>query len=156
MADYRTRREKLEAMANQTDSPHEAAVAREKLQKMGADTKPPPNKKTAPPRGSTSYEYMNVDDLLRRYRDLRQARYGFNGQYYGAFYQQPADMLQYMFMGGPWHGETRTVRKTDQTVNAPVYERTGGGAEPLGVNMRSGTYLKRVTADGKEFFEWAG
>lgn len=39
MADHRTKRQKLEAMANQSASPAEAAIARMKLAKM--DGKPP-------------------------------------------------------------------------------------------------------------------
>lgn len=42
MPDNRTKRQKLEAMAAQTSSPHEAAIAREKLAKMGPDPEPQP------------------------------------------------------------------------------------------------------------------
>lgn len=35
MPDYRTKRQKLEAMANQAESPHEAEVAKKKLAAMG-------------------------------------------------------------------------------------------------------------------------
>jgi hypothetical protein len=42
MADTRTRIEKLQAMAADDSSPHEAAIARERLATLGAPASPPP------------------------------------------------------------------------------------------------------------------
>lgn len=42
MADTRSRIEKLRAMAADDSSPHEAAIARERLAALGAPVKPPP------------------------------------------------------------------------------------------------------------------
>lgn len=40
--DRRTKKEKLEAMARQSVSPHEAEIAKEKLKTLEEDTKEPP------------------------------------------------------------------------------------------------------------------
>jgi hypothetical protein len=55
MTDTRSRREKLEAMARATESPHEAAIARRLLDEMGSPD--PAIRQTA---------YRTADDLLSR------------------------------------------------------------------------------------------
>ena len=54
MADTRTLREKLAAMASQDVSPNEAAIAKAKLQEMGADDREPPRRPPDDPRYSTA------------------------------------------------------------------------------------------------------
>lgn len=51
MTDTRTLREKLEAMAPQDVSPHEAAIAQAKLAEMGGGHREPPRTSVAAPSG---------------------------------------------------------------------------------------------------------
>lgn len=53
MSDTRTLREKLEAMAAQDSSPHEAAIAQAKLADMGSGHREPPRVRLSAPSGGT-------------------------------------------------------------------------------------------------------
>lgn len=66
MADHRSRRQKLEAMANQTASPHEAEVARRMLARMKPDPQPAQRQAAADP----YYTRWAAEDFNTRWEDL--------------------------------------------------------------------------------------
>jgi hypothetical protein len=81
MTDHRTKRQKLEAMARQTVSPHEAEVARLKLAAMG-DTKAPANGPRFSPYDQFRYSHtptppatFTAEDLARVRDELRHRTY---------------------------------------------------------------------------------
>lgn len=85
MTDHRGRIEKLRAMANQTDSPEEAEIARQKLLAMGAGNRIPPRRPpNAPAPGSG-------DDLP----------YVFSAAWDGTFYTQTISTANWSSSGGP-------------------------------------------------------
>lgn len=171
MADYRSKRQKLEAMAAQTDSPHEAAVAREKLNKMAGSAKPPPNKKTSPNFFSKEMfedaaeraAYSTNDEWLRRYREeldrlRRRPYYGSAAGRPGWWRQEPDLRQSILCVGGPWHGEYKKVDPGEPTVRAPKpLQRTGGGGTPLDFEIGgSGTYRRFKSTDAMEYLLWEG
>lgn len=117
MADYRTKRQKLEAMASQSDSPAEAEVARAKLRAMDADQ--PVGKKTKRPH---SYDTSGFN---RVFTDMGRNTYF--GQTFDDWWAREQSMAQkYLFVGGPWHGQWHHVEPGQTTVEVfeqpvPVY-----------------------------------
>lgn len=177
MPDYRTRRQKLEAMAAQAESPHEASVAREKLKKMGVDPDEPMGRKTRPkPDYGQTYDYEDLKKTMDEFLKTWEFKYttpktdwsNFYRNMYGQFdYKSPRhdprrdegkSDNEVRFVGGPSDGQVHADPRTAEwRVLGPSDFKTFWKAELDDIPLpKDGAYSREVDGEGKPFYLWRG